>query len=98
MGHDPGPWVEFRSGILRVWQDGPPGQPKRKHRNIPIHVDIPERELPGLLYGVQEALSEFLGVIYRWAELAGALELAVNLVAAIDRHFRITSPLRLPSA
>ncbi len=98
MGHDPGPWVEFRAGRVRVWQDGQPDSPRRGRRNVPVRVELPESELPGLLLGVQRALSDFLSVLYQWAEAAGIGAMGIDLVTAVDRAFAVGAPLRLPPA
>lgn len=96
MGHDPGPWVEFHTSRLRLWQDSH-NPPRRGHRNIPIRIDIPEDELPRLLVGVQQALNDFLIVVQLWAAEAGVASSANALVAAIDQHFTVSAPLQLPT-
>jgi hypothetical protein len=99
LGHDPGPRAEFRSGRLRLWQDNPASSPRRRgHRNVPVWVEITETELPGLLLGVQRRLSEFLSVLYQWAEAASLGTTGLDLVATIDRAFAITAPLKLSAS
>lgn len=96
MGHDPWPWVEFRVGCLRLWQDSL-NDPRRGHRNVPVRVDIPEDELPGLLFGVHKALNDFLIVVHLWAVESGLASSADALTTVIDRHFAVSAPLQLPT-
>ncbi|MGW5667706.1 hypothetical protein [Micromonospora sp. NPDC003776] len=89
LGHDPGPQVEAQGDLLRVWQHGGP------QRHGP-YVELSRPHLAQLLTRAQADLSGFLARLDAWAHEAGLGARGADLVAAIDRDFGITAPLRLP--
>jgi hypothetical protein len=91
LGHDPGPEVEVIGGDLRVWQDGGPN--RERGRRAEQRVDLPCRELPQLLLGVQRDLVGFLDALAGWGEQTGIGPRGTALVEMIDQNFAITAPL-----
>ncbi|MFI5492665.1 hypothetical protein [Actinoplanes sp. NPDC051859] len=96
LGHDPGPEVEVIGLDLRVWQDGGPN--RERGRWAEQRVDLPRRELPELLLGVQRDLVGFLNGLAQWAEQTGIGPRGAELVAMIDQNFAVTAPLELPAS
>lgn len=89
LGHDPGPEVEVRGALIRVWQHGGPP------RSGPV-VEFARADLPGLLTRVHADLVGFLARLDAWTRIAGLGARGTALVAAIDRDFQISAPLTLP--
>ncbi|MFG2052435.1 hypothetical protein ACGFI9_00265 [Micromonospora sp. NPDC048930] len=89
LGHDPGPEIEARGGLLRVWQHGGPD------RRGP-YVELTPAHLAELLASAQSDLRGFLARLDAWARDARLGVRGAALVTAVDRDFRITAPLELP--
>ncbi|WP_157544907.1 hypothetical protein [Microtetraspora fusca] len=85
LGHDPSPWIEILSDRFRVWPDD--GRSAGD-----LFIDIPARELPGLLRGVQRDLLGFLNAVEKWA-LAIFPDRTPALLELLDECFDIRSAL-----
>ncbi|MFC4148587.1 hypothetical protein ACFO0M_20220 [Micromonospora mangrovi] len=91
LGHSPGPEVEYRGQVLRVWTDGGDGAPPSPDRK---YVDVDRAALPELLQTAQRDLIDLLRVAQGWAnEIAPGQ--GAGLAAALDAGLQISEPLAL---
>jgi hypothetical protein len=84
LGHDPSPWVEMRSDLIRIWSDGGLGESLKNT----FYIDI---ERSAFRKGVQSAerdLQAFLFCIGSWVVEVG-FEQSDELVQKFDRCFHI---------
>ncbi|MFJ6021801.1 hypothetical protein ACIQFP_20855 [Nocardiopsis alba] len=77
MGHDPGVVQEFVGDKVRFSQEG-----------RELRIDLPLRDLPGLLTRVHEDLRDLLTLVER--------ERGAEVAALLDRDLHISDPLDLP--
>ncbi|MGI5500614.1 hypothetical protein [Lentzea sp. CA-135723] len=77
LGHSPDPGLEFRDGVVRLWQDA-------ELADGPA-CEIPVADVRGHLEGVRRDLLGFLDLVRRWAP--------DGLADRFDAEFRISAPL-----
>jgi len=84
LGHDPSPWVERRSDIVRIWSNGGMGESVENA----FHIDIPYPDFREGLKTVERDLQAFLFCIDSWAREI-SFEQPNALVQKFDRCFNI---------